>query len=168
VDRNGDGSILVMDLIQRDVPSWNDVIIRGMLNAEDAKAIMSVPLSPKRHADRRRWIFMSSGEYTVRYGYYVTQKGLEVGTSASHGAAFWRQRWHLRIHQRVKNLMWCFVHNILPTRVNLCARACSVETRCGICKLGIRAWGMSLWVADEQRRFERGWRFPRLWRFMGA
>jgi len=111
------------------------VRVRATFDKSLADAILSIYLSPHRPAVRAWWLFTKSGDYTIGLGYHVTCMGWETCSSVSMGSkSIWGLIWALKVHPRVRNLMWKFENNILPTKSNLVRRYCFVDAMCGMCQ----------------------------------
>ena len=61
------------DLIDWRSKIWDREFIEANFHIDDAKAILSMPLSRRNAADLLMWLHSKDGEYTVRSGYHIAR-----------------------------------------------------------------------------------------------
>lgn len=86
IRRNTDspGDLLVADLITAD-RRWNVELVREYCLEEDARLILSIPLSENAIPDRLVWNASSSRIHTVCDGYYMARNFVKQQQVNSHG-----------------------------------------------------------------------------------
>ena len=61
------------DLIDWRSKIWDREFIEANFHIDDAKAILSMPLSHRNAADLLMWVHSKDGEYTIRSGYHIAR-----------------------------------------------------------------------------------------------
>ncbi|KAJ8434214.1 hypothetical protein Cgig2_029738 [Carnegiea gigantea] len=123
----------VRNLIKEDVVEWDEALVGHLFDQNVFEIILSIPLSQRCPEDKRRWIFTKSEDYTVWLGYYVARVGAtSCASCSSNQSNFWKQLWSLKVHNQIKNFLWCFCSNILPTKFNLAGKQCVPNAYCKI------------------------------------
>ena len=93
-------------------------------SSDDAKAILSIPLSTKLPSDRLVWAYTPRGNFIVRKAYRLAM-GSGIGntfggaSNEENGKIFWKTIWRLNIPNKVKSFAWKASKNILPTKANV-------------------------------------------------
>ena len=114
---------------------WNSQLIYSSFVAEEAEAILSLPIGASRRDDSLLWHFEKSGSYTVKSGYRLSRLiQFRDDPSSSMLEDWWKTFWNIRLPQKVKIFLWKACHNWLPTLGNLARRGVEVEGRCPVCK----------------------------------
>lgn len=108
---------------------WNGNITFNNFNRNDAKRILSIPLSLLGREDSYYWQPKAGGEYTVNSDYKILmEKGRSVkrcnskgdGSSNAEGSQqmtqIWNTLWRLNIKQKIKLFIWKCIKGALPVR----------------------------------------------------
>ena len=129
---------LVSALIYQETATWKSDIIHEVFLPFDAKAILSIPLSPSLPTDRLIWTYTPSGQFTVSSAYRVAcqaRRDIHQGESSTSQPAvfFWCCIWKLPLPNKIKAFAWCVCRNILPTKANLYSRKITQDDVCDEC-----------------------------------
>jgi hypothetical protein len=129
----------VSELIDIDTRWWKIHLLENLYSEEDAKIILSLPISFTNREDVCIWRGSTSGEFFVCSAYYI-QNELENRTAAESSSSkgqktVWRNIWGLRVPNVEKKFLWRACHEILPTRKNLQRRKIIEDPLCPICGL---------------------------------
>ncbi|XP_058787163.1 uncharacterized protein LOC131661587 [Vicia villosa] len=130
----------VCDLIDRDLGGWKKEVIREKFSQEEAKMIVSIPLSRIPTDDKIIWHFEKNGEYSFKTAYHATcaqKECLLPGPSSHSNQNLWQLIWRAPILNRQRNFLWCVAKNILPTRGNLLKKGISLDPVCPFCSAEI-------------------------------
>ena len=128
------------DLIDWRSKLWDREFIEANFHMEDAKAILSMPLSHRNAADLLMWLHSKNGEYTVRSGYRIVrgiarqEVGMEESYRELYGSLVWRHLWKLHLPNKIKVFGWRACQNVLPTWENLARRIVIMDDGCECCK----------------------------------
>ena len=91
---------------------------------DDAKAVLSIPLSSRFLADRLIWACTPKGNFTVRSAYRVallSSSNLSPETSSCcNRGLFWKTLWGQNMPNKIKTFAWLASGNILLTKAHLC------------------------------------------------
>lgn len=134
---------LVVDLIDGGIGQWRSDVVPNCFGNEEARCILSMPLSKFGCDDKLIWHHTKSGVYTVKSGYYIAQelsRNGELGkkwrgeSSAGQGRnTIWSSIWKLDVPGKLQHLIWRSCKNILAVKVNLQHRGIRHPTICPIC-----------------------------------
>lgn len=104
-----DHTLTVKDLILQNPPHWNTTKINNLLSPQTAEAIQQIHLPSQ---DKLIWSLSQTGDFSVFSAYNI------IHTPALHNPLTsndWIFFWKLKIHQRLKLLMWKIIWKCLPT-----------------------------------------------------
>ncbi|XP_019164478.1 PREDICTED: uncharacterized protein LOC109160650 [Ipomoea nil] len=121
-------NMLVSDLIDVDLCSWNIPYVQQLFDPHVASQIVQLPVN-LLHDDVWYWEGDLRGCYSVKEGYK------RLGETHVHGSVVWNGIWRLNIPPKWKNLMWRALSNILPTLDNLIKRRVDLMNICPACGL---------------------------------
>ena len=109
--------------------TWIERKLSELFAPESVAAIKRIPLplSPKK--DSLMWIKDPKGCFSVKSAYRSIQ---EIPTSDAR-VVNWQKVWKLRIHERLKMMLWRVSSNLLPTMDNLEQRMGIADTVCVCC-----------------------------------
>ena len=84
---------------------------------DDAKVVLSIPLSSRLLADRLTWAYTPKGNFTVSSAYRVallssSNLSLETSSCCNQGL-FWKTLWGLYMPNKIKTFAWLASRNIL-------------------------------------------------------
>lgn len=66
----------VCELLNEDLVSWNEGMVRGMFVEEEAKDILNIPLSFRLREDKSIWVLNRLGRYIVKSTYIYLGGGV--------------------------------------------------------------------------------------------
>jgi hypothetical protein len=114
---------LVRELIDHDSDWWNVSLMKEIFNAEEVKAIMSIPLSTFNHLDIPIWRGTANGVFTVGSAYHLAKEWdcREHAETSTCGKEIitWRGICSMQLPIVAKNFMWRAYQDLLPTKDNL-------------------------------------------------
>ncbi|XP_058774622.1 uncharacterized protein LOC131648906 [Vicia villosa] len=128
------------DLIDKELSVWKREVILGKFSAEDAKKIVSIPLSRLPNDGKLVWHFEKSGKFSVKSAYHATRSHKASPIPGPFVLAFqrlWKLIWKAPIYARQQNFLWRVPKNILPTRGNLVKKGMTIDSSCPFCSSGI-------------------------------
>lgn len=152
------GISMVCDL-KTETGCWNSELLDSLFSAEEAGQIMSIPIS-LHDEDHLIWHFNSSGDYSVKSGYWnaIRIKGWgQVSTSAGH-SPWWRSLWQLSIPSKVKIFIWRACLNWIPTQFNLMKHGVPTSQHCPLCNLADESTIHALWNCSRLKDIKK--KFP--------
>ena len=92
----------------------------------DAKVILSVPLSTRRPPDHIIWAFTPNRRFKVNSAYKVALSLLHTNigslnspSNSQNISVFWKTLWRLKVPSKIRYFAWRACKNILPTKSNL-------------------------------------------------
>ena len=141
----------VADLIDWRFKTWNREFIEANFHREDAKAILSMPLSCRNASDLLMWLHTKNGEYTMRSGYHIargiTKQESDMGECSRevYGSLVWQHLWKLHLPNKIKVFGWRACQNVLPTRKNLACHKVIMDDGCEFCKMNLESVIHVLW-----------------------
>lgn len=109
------------------------------LSNQEAKFISEIPISRTNIPNKLIWHYESKRNYTVKSGYRVAIKWLNLSThetaspSSTPRNEFWKQVWSIKVIPKIKSFWWRVCSNAIATRENLFKRNCSPSPLCQIC-----------------------------------
>jgi hypothetical protein len=93
-------------LIDPEVCYWRVTLIQEVFNAEEAKVIVNIPLSPTLPPDKLIWNGTIDGVFMVRNAYHMGMEfqALSKGSTSSgeKGQEIWKTIWNLKVQNPVK------------------------------------------------------------------
>jgi hypothetical protein len=85
---------------------WRVTLIQEVFNAEEAKVIVNIPLSPTLPPDKLIWNGTIDGVFMVRNAYHMGMEfqALSKGSTSSgeKGQEIWKTIWNLKVQNPVK------------------------------------------------------------------
>jgi hypothetical protein len=121
--------MMVSNLINPITHAWRCEKLFELFAANSVEAIKKIPIPIIPKPDKLIWIKDSKGQFFIRFAYKVSQKHREVVDNA----VMWQKLWKIKIHERVKMLVWRIGVNILPTKENLAQRLGLEDKECSLC-----------------------------------
>ncbi|XP_056842959.1 uncharacterized protein LOC130495566 [Raphanus sativus] len=129
--------LTVDSLINENSRTWNIQTIQSLVDPEDVKIILSIPLSRSMITDRDGWHFNNNGRYTVKSGYQIERvypdrdRALpELGPSITPLKA---QCWKIKCPPKMKHFLWQMLSGCIAVKKNLKARGIQGDTICTRC-----------------------------------
>ncbi|KAL2933373.1 hypothetical protein RDABS01_016492 [Bienertia sinuspersici] len=90
-----DMGMKVSDLIYHYGGVWNENVVRSIFN-EDCQKILAIPLLVEGGKDDRYWWPTTSGEYSVKTGYWMAMMGQQNGAHVNEeGENVWKNIWKM-------------------------------------------------------------------------
>ena len=135
-------SEMVADLINAKKGEWRTLLVKDTFLPHEAKAILSIPLSPLNQADSLVWGKTPNGCFSVKSAYRVAVKclaNLERGedvagcSDCSRMSQICKSIWSIKCPSKVKHFLWRACRNILPTKQCLKRRKIITEDGCDFC-----------------------------------
>ncbi|XP_045789429.1 uncharacterized protein LOC123884387 [Trifolium pratense] len=123
-------------LIDPDTKQWNRQLVVQTFYPDEAKQILSIPISQRLPADKIIWHYERDGEFFVRSAHHLLKQHNSRDVAASSGQQMnnlWREIWKAPVPNRVRNFLWRLGKNILPTRANLVRKGVQIENLCPQC-----------------------------------
>uniref|UniRef100_A0A803Q031 Reverse transcriptase n=1 Tax=Cannabis sativa TaxID=3483 RepID=A0A803Q031_CANSA len=115
--------VKVSDLFLEGSREWNSDIVKDCFEEDVAQAILSIrPLETSN--DMLFWTASKSGKFTVKSGYWLSQKGRFKDPNK-----VWEKLWQSSIHPRLKLLLWKLWSDVLPTKMRIGIR----DEACVLC-----------------------------------
>ncbi|GKV15133.1 hypothetical protein SLEP1_g25935 [Rubroshorea leprosula] len=126
----------VSDLIDEDRGCWKEAAVRHSFRAEDAEAILHIPISRRCSIDRLIWLGTNNGKFTVKSAYKYAWQLVFGSEHHDHDQVLlpiWKAVWFLNVPPKIKHVLWRIIWENLPYRDILLSRGIDVEPGCGIC-----------------------------------
>ena len=135
---------------------------------DDAKVVLSIPLSSRLLADRLTWAYTPKGNFTMSSAYRVallSSSNLSPETSSCcNQGLFWKTLWGLYMPNKIKTFAWLASRNILLMKANLghwkvfdnpVFEACSLEAESighllWSCEIALEVWNLSGILIETQ------------------
>ncbi|KAF4387929.1 hypothetical protein F8388_005546 [Cannabis sativa] len=115
---------------------WDVEVISDLFNNRDKEFIYRIPISTTNVTDKWYWSKEVSGTYSVKSAYKLIQD-LKFPTGSPISTDFWKALWALKCPPTVKDMLWRFVSNCLPTCGSLVQRHVRISSSCPICNRGV-------------------------------
>ena len=116
----------VDNLIDPHHGTWQGDLILHTFSPDDARSIISIPLSSRLPSDWLIWAYTSKGNFTVRSAYRIALSSSSdqrpKNSSSGNRSSFWKNVWRLNVPNKIKSFAWQASRKILPTKDNLCHR----------------------------------------------
>ncbi|KAH1107250.1 hypothetical protein J1N35_011018 [Gossypium stocksii] len=132
----------VSDLINEEENAWKEDVICELFEEDDARKILTIPLSYCVQDDRWVWRGDNSGVYTTKNGYkwLMTdatdtsnrERTLQITTLKT----YYTKVWNLEIAAKIKITLWRITNNYMPTLQVLQNRKFAVTNHCPVCGAG--------------------------------
>ena len=147
---------LVAELIDQDTRQWDRGKLHELFEPNTVNKILAIHFTQLSQQDQVFWFLNPAGEFTVRTAY----NALRVLNYPPHPllqSKDWKELWKLKIHARLKNLLWKMAWEILPTTSILKSRFSLSLIDCYLCNNAIESlehiflhcdWVAQLWFAS--------------------
>ena len=122
----------VSDLIQDNPRRWNDELLKECFDDESIAHINKIHLGQFPQADKVIWSPSNNGAFSTKSAFWTDQ----VSRFNSIGPLTrqeWNMLWKLKIHDRLKLLLWKIIWNSLPTREVIGLRFELDSLQCPLC-----------------------------------
>uniref|UniRef100_A0A2N9HPK1 Reverse transcriptase domain-containing protein n=1 Tax=Fagus sylvatica TaxID=28930 RepID=A0A2N9HPK1_FAGSY len=148
----------VSELIHEGSRSWDRNKLVECFDDETVNQVMLIPLDQFPQDDKLIWFPSRSGTFSTKIAFWIDQQP-RFDNTGPLSKAEWKSLWKLKIHDRLKLLLWKLAWNSLPTRDNLGVRFHLDSLLCPLCDSGIEtlkhlfiecpisriAWSLSPW-----------------------
>ena len=121
--------MMVSNFIDQHNRQWNVIALAIIFDDISVEAVRKIIRSSLLCQDKFYWIKEHTGTFSVKSSYKISQ---EHKTIINHGVN-WSKLWKLKIHERLKILMWQIESNTIPTKQNLEVRLGSNNSLCPLC-----------------------------------
>ena len=121
---------MVSSLINLNTKSWKTDQLIELFDEESIFAIQKITIPIRSRPDKLIWVNDPKGAFTVKSAYKTNQ----ASTTAIPRENIWTKLWNLKVHDRIKMLLWRIGNNILPTKEVLAQRFAIQDTRCCLCE----------------------------------
>lgn len=152
--RSTNPPVFVADLMNEAEKRWNREQIFEHLQAPDAHAILSIPLSSRNVEDSWSWHYERSGNFTVRSAYRLLVdtkmrrvdwlEGRQATSNTAESKRQWCQLWKANVPSKLKNFAWRLARNSIPTESVRCERKMTDSCICPICNAAEDTWRHAL------------------------
>ena len=105
----------VSDLIQDNPRRWNDDLLKECFDDESIAHIHKIQLGQFPQADKVIWSPSNNGAFSTKSAFWTDQVSW-FNTMGPLTKQEWNMLWKLKIHDRLKLLLWKIIWNALPTR----------------------------------------------------
>lgn len=146
---------------------WKEDVICELFEEDDARRILTIPLSNCVQDDRWVWRGDNSGVYTTknRYKWLMTEatntsnreRTLQITTLKT----YYTKLWNLQIAINIKITLWRTTNNYMPTLQVLQNRKFAVTNQCPVCGAGEETveYGFRDFARSQGRSFKT-WEYP--------
>jgi ribonuclease HI len=97
------------------------------MNSVEAILKINIPLTPR--PDKIFWTPDPKGKFSVKSAFACNQTSLDVEVSSPH----WKALWKLKIHDRLKMLIWRIGAGVLSTNGNFVTKLGFGDSNCPLC-----------------------------------
>ncbi|XP_024636268.1 uncharacterized protein [Medicago truncatula] len=122
----------VGNLIDQERKVWNEPLVRQLFAVETANNILNTPLHHQVERDKLISKAEKNGHYYVRSAYRICIEEV-INNDHLRKPGYWSDIWRLKVHPKVKNLVWRICRDCLPTRVKLRSRGVNCPSECVRC-----------------------------------
>jgi hypothetical protein len=136
-------SATVHCLMNEEEGTWNEENVHAFFDQATAEQILQVPISRFQGEDFVCWPFTRHGTYSVRsaYNFARTTKFTQSRSKTGNGISSswleddkqWKALWKIKAPGKMKIHLWRFVHDCLPSGVQLCKRQVPAAGLCIFC-----------------------------------
>ena len=105
---------LVADLIDQDSRQWDRGLLSDLFEPATINRILSIHLSQQSVNDQVFWCLNPSSEFSVKSAHNAFRTPSSISHPVLQGMD-WKVLWKMKIHARLKNLLWKLAWEILPT-----------------------------------------------------
>jgi hypothetical protein len=111
---------------------WDINKLNNLFDPPTIQAILKIHLSTSHSQDKIIWAPNKSGIFSVKSAYLQAQLPNLLNTGPLLRKD-WKHLWRLKIHERLKLLLWKIAWDILPTRFFLSKKWDIEESSCPFC-----------------------------------
>ncbi|CAL1397370.1 unnamed protein product [Linum trigynum] len=149
----------VCELVDPDTNQWDIPLLESCFTRDTVEAISQIPLRGNEEVDTIMWHNNKEGNYSVREGY----KEWSCAFKEQHGVvgfgeeSVWKKLWSLQVPPKVRQFMWRFGREILPTGVIVSERNPRWGDRCPFCdqvETQVHLFSECQWASRICRQFE--------------
>uniref|UniRef100_A0A2N9GLU6 CCHC-type domain-containing protein n=1 Tax=Fagus sylvatica TaxID=28930 RepID=A0A2N9GLU6_FAGSY len=126
----------VSELIINNPPRWDLDKLKNFFDDNTIRAIQEIHLSQIPQQNKMCWAPSSSGKFTAKSAYWLDQKP-RFENNGPLTSVEWKSLWKLKIHDRLKLMLWKMAWGMLPTMVALNVRFRVNSTQCQLCNSGV-------------------------------
>ena len=127
--------------------------------------ILRIPICLRKSKDELIWHYTENGVFSVTSAYYVGGESLKhlspsksAGPSNPHATDIgWKKLWHLKVPPKVKNNLWKFCNNVLPTKELLARRKIQQSSRCPRCDSDLETLKHMVFECQQSREVWNLW-----------
>jgi hypothetical protein len=119
----------VSTLINSSTREWKLEMLLDLFDMETVATIQKIRLPFFSRPDKLVWIKDRKGQFSAKSAYNMCQES----SSSQSQDPLWKNLWKLKVHERVKMLLWRIASNVLPTKDNLDQRLGVSDTNCPLC-----------------------------------
>lgn len=133
----------VQFLMAESLVSWDEDLVRSFFADPIAEQILQVPISRFGGDDFLSWPHDKLGIYSVKSGYNLTRsenffsstsgKGKGLASNIQVQEKEWKALWSVNCPNKMKIVLWRFVHDCLPTGFQLVRRQIPADDGCFFC-----------------------------------
>jgi hypothetical protein len=128
-------ALLVRDLIDHTIASWNAPSIYNLFDSIPAKEILKIRITIDPTINYI-WTPSTSGNFSISSAYCFIFDYMSNDASSSNFSQFWKAIWKLNLNDRLKIFIWKIAWNMLLTKE--CLRQISIsilDSSCPLCKV---------------------------------
>uniref|UniRef100_A0A2N9IDR3 Reverse transcriptase domain-containing protein n=1 Tax=Fagus sylvatica TaxID=28930 RepID=A0A2N9IDR3_FAGSY len=126
----------VSELIINNPPRWDLDKLKNFFDDNTIRAIQEIHLSQIPQQNKMCWAPSSSGKFTAKSAYWLDQKP-RFENNGPLTSVEWKSLWKLKIHDRLKLMLWKMAWGMLPTMAALNVRFRVNSTQCQLCNSGV-------------------------------
>nr|POE70420.1 putative disease resistance protein rga3 [Quercus suber] len=156
-------------LIDPSSRQWNEEMLYGLFNTEEAELIKTIPLSNEASEDVLFWPHSSNGQYSCKSGYRFLEKEdvlhNEPQEVTDEEKQLWNGIWSMHVPPKVKTLLWRACREAIPTMSALFRRTISTGSSCVRCHANSEDSKHALWSCPE---LDSVWSDIELWSFRSS
>ncbi|XP_040987783.1 uncharacterized protein LOC121235501 [Juglans microcarpa x Juglans regia] len=150
----------VSSLIDKPTCSWNQVLLREMVNTEEGDVISRIPISVSNAPDKLVCRCSSDDKFSVKSAYHLLRvmEAIAYGESSKRllRKDLWAMIWKLNTTNAVKMMIWRACHESLPTNQILFKRKIVESPLCPVCRMEPESASHILWRCKSTQDV---WRF---------
>ena len=105
--------------------------VRELLDDDSVKAIKRIKIPANLHPDRLVWTLDPKGMFSV-HSVYKMHVGNHSPTSSE---IQWNKVWKLKLHDRLKMLLWHIGNDAFPTNLNFVCKVGFGDPVCPLCNV---------------------------------
>ena len=98
---------MVRDLLREDGLEWDIELVKGLFFPQDAKAILSIPVSESVAKDRMVWTEDKKDHFSIMSAYWLAQDLVaEGGDTSCSDPTKMQGVWSLNLPNKIKHFVW--------------------------------------------------------------